>query len=88
MRLRLAQIMHQETNVLILDEPTNHLDIESLDMLEDTPEYYDGTILAVSHDRYFLNKLFDETYWIYENNVYGFAGCYSWEKEKMAERLQ
>ncbi|MBP1943783.1 ATPase subunit of ABC transporter with duplicated ATPase domains [Bacillus luteolus] len=58
MRLRLAQLMYQNVNLLILDEPTNHLDIESKEVLEDALEDYSGTILAVSHDRYFLNKLF------------------------------
>lgn len=83
MRLRLAQLMHQDTNFLILDEPTNHLDIESLEILEEALENYNGTILAVSHDRYFLNKLFERIYWIKDEKVYGFEGNYSWAKEKI-----
>lgn len=82
MRLRLAQLMHQDTNFLILDEPTNHLDIESLEILEEALENYNGTILAVSHG-YFLNKLFERIYWIKNEKVYGFEGNYSWAKEKI-----
>ncbi len=83
MRLRLAQLMYQDTNLLILDEPTNHLDIESLEVLEDALENYNGTILAVSHDRYFLNKLFEKVYWIKSKNVYCFLGNYNWAKERV-----
>lgn len=56
MRLRLAQLMHEDINLLILDEPTNHLDIEAREVLEDTLESFTGTIVGVSHDRYFLQK--------------------------------
>lgn len=83
MRLRLAQLMYQDTNLLILDEPTNHLDIESLEVLEETLEQYNGTILAVSHDRYFLDKLFEKIYWISSNTVRCFEGNYSWARERM-----
>jgi len=83
MRLRLAQLMYQDTNLLILDEPTNHLDIESLEVLEDALENYPGTILAVSHDRYFLDKLFEQIYWIKTKKLYYFEGNYSWAKERM-----
>ncbi|PWA09766.1 ABC transporter ATP-binding protein [Pueribacillus theae] len=86
MRLRLAQLMYQDFNLLILDEPTNHLDIESREVLEDALEEYNGTILAVSHDRYFLNKLFEKIYWIESKEVHCFEGDYNWAKEKMAEK--
>lgn len=56
-RLILAKLVLQETNFLILDEPTNHLDISTREILEDTLEEYNGTILFVSHDRYFARKL-------------------------------
>ena len=86
MRLRLAQLMYQDINLLVLDEPTNHLDIESREVLEEALEDFQGSILAVSHDRYFLNKLFDKIYWIGSKKVYCFEGDYTWAKEKMIER--
>ncbi|HFK1453583.1 MULTISPECIES: ribosomal protection-like ABC-F family protein [Bacillus cereus group] len=88
MRLRLAQLMYQDINFLILDEPTNHLDIESREVLEEALEQYNGTILAVSHDRYFLNKLFEKTYWIDERKLCEFAGNYAWARQKWEEKLE
>ncbi|HDR6317797.1 TPA: ABC-F type ribosomal protection protein [Bacillus thuringiensis] len=88
MRLRLAQLMYQDINFLILDEPTNHLDIESREVLEEALEQYNGTILAVSHDRYFLNKLFEKTYWIDEHKLFEFAGNYAWARQKWEKKLE
>ncbi|PEC72792.1 ABC transporter ATP-binding protein [Bacillus thuringiensis] len=88
MRLRLAQLMYQDINFLILDEPTNHLDIESREVLEEALEQYNGTILAVSHDRYYLNKLFEKTYWIDECKLFEFAGNYAWARQKWEEKLE
>lgn len=85
MRLRWAQIMSNDFNVLILDEPTNHLDIESKEILEDALDKFEGTIIAVSHDRYFLDKFFDVTYWIEDKNVNMYLGNYSYAKQKKAE---
>ncbi|MEI3598720.1 MULTISPECIES: ribosomal protection-like ABC-F family protein [unclassified Oceanobacillus] len=85
MRLRLAELMYQDVNLLILDEPTNHLDIDSREVLEEALEDFNGTILAVSHDRYFLNRLFEKIYWMKDGTLYAFNGSYSWAKEKMEE---
>ncbi|WLR51188.1 ABC-F type ribosomal protection protein [Bacillus tianshenii] len=85
-RLRLAQLMYSDINLLLLDEPTNHLDIESREVLEEALEEYNGTILAVSHDRYFLNKLFEKIYWIDEHKLLHFEGDYSWARGKLKER--
>ncbi|GAA0604298.1 ABC-F type ribosomal protection protein [Virgibacillus siamensis] len=82
MRLRLAQLVHQNHNLLILDEPTNHLDIESKEVLEDALEQFNGTIIAVSHDRYFLDKIFPITYWLADRGLQKYEGNYSFAREK------
>ncbi|MCQ2009438.1 ATP-binding cassette domain-containing protein [Sporolactobacillus sp. STSJ-5] len=63
-RIRLADLMMKKINVLVLDEPTNHLDIESREVLEEAVNHFTGTVLAVSHDRYFLTKCFSKIYWL------------------------
>jgi ATP-binding cassette, subfamily F, member 3 len=88
MRLRLAQLMYQDINLLILDEPTNHLDIDSCEVLEDALDQFNGTIVAVSHDRYFLNKLFKKIYWLQDGTVYFFDGNYDWAKGKLDETIE
>lgn len=84
MRLRLAQLMQQNCNLLVLDEPTNHLDIESREVLEETLEKFNGTIIAISHDRYFLQKLFTKTAWIENGQVHVHNGPYDWAREKQS----
>lgn len=85
MRLRLAQLMHQDINFLILDEPTNHLDIDSREVLEEALEEFDGTILAVSHDRYFLNKYFEKTCWLESQSLVTYEGNYQYARGKQEE---
>ncbi len=82
MRLRLAELVHQNHNLLVLDEPTNHLDIESKEVLEEALEQFDGTIVAVSHDRYFLDRLFPVTYLIDHYSLVKFEGTYSMVRKK------
>lgn len=82
MRLRLAQLVHQNHNLLILDEPTNHLDIESKEVLEEALEQFDGTVIAVSHDRYFLDRLFPITYWLADKKLTRYEGNYTFAREK------
>lgn len=86
MRLRLAQLMHRDINFLILDEPTNHLDIESREVLEEALEEFNGTILAVSHDRYFINRIFSKIYWIDQKELHYYEGNYDWARKKMEEK--
>ena len=75
-RVALAQLSLMGANTLILDEPTNHLDMDSREVLEDALERYDGTLIAVSHDRYFINRIAD-TLWVVENGkITVFKGNY------------
>ncbi|BAK17059.1 ATPase component of ABC transporters with duplicated ATPase domains [Solibacillus silvestris StLB046] len=85
MRLRLAQLMIQKCNVLVLDEPTNHLDIESREALEEALENFEGTILAISHDRYFLQKLFTRTAWLENQQLTVHDGPFEWAQSKQKE---
>ncbi|MCL1827632.1 MAG: ATP-binding cassette domain-containing protein, partial [Candidatus Cloacimonetes bacterium] len=65
-RLLLAQLIHEKPNLLILDEPTNHLDISMIKSLEQALKDYDGTLIIVSHDRYFLQAITDH-YWVFKD---------------------
>src|SRR5699024_8318364 len=85
MRLRWAQIVNQNFNVLILDEPTNHLDIDSTETIEDALAKYNGTTIAVSHDRYFLNKLLNIAYLLKQQIVTQYEGNYDYVKEKIKQ---
>lgn len=87
MRLRLAQLMNQEINLLILDEPTNHLDIDSREVLEEAIADFAGTILAISHDRYFLNKVFHTTYWLESGRLTRYEGNYDYAYRRRKEIL-
>ncbi|MGX7394160.1 ribosomal protection-like ABC-F family protein [Carnobacterium mobile] len=82
LRLRWAQMVHLEHNVLILDEPTNHLDIDSKEVLEEALSQFEGTIIAVSHDRYFLDHYFQTTYVLKEGMLTRFEGNYTFAKKK------
>ena len=75
-RLSLAKLMLSKVNFLILDEPTNHLDIASREILEDALASFEGTILAVSHDRYFINKLANRILAFEDTSVKDFVGSY------------
>lgn len=75
-RLRLCQLMYQDINFLIMDEPTNHLDIASREVLEEALTDFAGTILFVSHDRYFVNKLAQRIYVVEDTCVTEYIGGY------------
>lgn len=83
-RLSLAKLLLQKKELLILDEPTNHLDIETLSWLESYLLGYDGSLVIVSHDRYFLDKLTTETYELSYGRMHYFNGNYSKYLEQKA----
>ncbi|MBR6638608.1 MAG: ABC-F family ATP-binding cassette domain-containing protein, partial [Lachnospiraceae bacterium] len=84
-RVSLAKLMLSEANFLILDEPTNHLDIASKEILEQALASYTGTVLFVSHDRYFINKTATRILDLYNNNLVNYIGNYDYYLEKREE---
>ena len=76
-RLAFLCLMQDAPNCLVLDEPTNHLDIDSIEALEDALERYDGTVIAVSHDRYFLDRIADRIVLVADGEVRAFEGGWS-----------
>ncbi|MBB6692554.1 ABC-F family ATP-binding cassette domain-containing protein [Cohnella xylanilytica] len=95
-RVALSKLMLRKANVLVLDEPTNHLDLWSREVLEAALEEYEGTLLFVSHDRYFLNRLADRIVEIHPDGARHFLGNYDemigkkqemeqWESERSSQ---
>ena len=85
-RLMLAKVLRRGGNVLVLDEPTNDLDLPSLRMLEEALADFDGTVLVVSHDRYFLDRICDQVLAFEDNGLFVQPGNYSYYLEKKKER--
>ncbi len=85
-RLRLAQLMAQETNFLIFDEPTNHLDIGSREVLEEVLQSYPGTILTISHDRFFINQIATAIWEIRDGKLYTYSGNYDDYRQEWQKR--
>nr|MBP3598339.1 ABC-F type ribosomal protection protein [Eubacterium sp.] len=88
-RVSLAKLMLSKANFLLLDEPTNHLDIESKEILENALNRYTGTVLYVSHDRYFINKTATRIMELTQNKLLTYEGDYSYylEKKETVENL-
>jgi ATP-binding cassette subfamily F protein 3 len=84
-RVVLAKLILSNPNFLILDEPTNHLDIASREVLENALSEFGGTILVVSHDRYFLNRVVNRIYAIENKTLKEYLGNYSYYEEKKQE---
>ena len=81
-RINLLKLILSKSNLLLLDEPTNHLDIISREALEDAILEYDGTLMVISHDRYFLNKVISRILELKEDGVSEYLGNYSYYQEK------
>ncbi len=87
-RLMLAKVLKRGGNIVVLDEPTNDLDLQSLRILEEAISDFDGTVIVVSHDRYFLDRVCDQIIAFEEAGVHVQPGNYSYYLEKRREREQ
>ena len=89
-RVSLARLMLSDANFLLLDEPTNHLDIDSKEILENAINNFEGTILYVSHDRYFINTTATRILNLTQQQIVSYTGNYDYylEKKEDAERAQ
>jgi ATP-binding cassette subfamily F protein 3 len=87
-RVVLAKLILSKPNFLILDEPTNHLDIASREVLENSLTEFSGTVLVVSHDRYFLNKMVSRIYAFENGSLNEYLGNYSYYEEKKREQKE
>ncbi|MFK9094386.1 ribosomal protection-like ABC-F family protein [Bacillus salipaludis] len=87
-RLALAKLMLEKANVLILDEPTNHLDLDSKEVLENALIDYPGTILFVSHDRYFINRIATKVLELSRHGSVEYLGDYDYYLEKKLEQKE
>ena len=87
-RIALANVLISDPDIILLDEPTNHLDLEMVEWLEDYLNRSNATILMVTHDRYFLDRVCSEIIEIDERQLYQYKGNYSYFLEKQEERIQ
>jgi ATP-binding cassette subfamily F protein 3 len=87
MRVLLAKMMLQAPDLLMLDEPTNHLDLPSIEWLERYLQSYPGSVVIVSHDRYFLDRMVTKIVEVWQQDLHQYSGNYSFFQKEKAERM-
>jgi ATP-binding cassette, subfamily F, member 3 len=87
MRVLLAKMMLQQPDLLLLDEPTNHLDLPSIEWLERYLISYPGSVIIVSHDRYFLDRMVTKIVEVWQRGLHQYSGNYSFFQQEKAERM-
>lgn len=87
-RVAILKLILSKSNLLLLDEPTNHLDIDSKEVLEDALKEYEGTLLTISHDRYFLNTVVDRILVLKPNGIEEYLGNYEYYQNKKKEESE
>lgn len=87
-RVLLSKLLLQKANFLLLDEPTNHLDIYAKDVLEDALSSFEGTLLVVSHDRFFLDRVCDKIFELEDGQIKEYSGNYSYYLEKKVKPVK
>lgn len=87
MRVLLAKMILQSPDLLLLDEPTNHLDLPSIEWLEKYLQHYQGSVVIVSHDKYFLNRMVTKIVELYQRELHIYAGNYDFYEKEKAVRI-
>jgi ATP-binding cassette subfamily F protein 3 len=87
-RVALAKALVNEANFLLLDEPTNHLDIQSMNILIQALQQFEGTFITVSHDRYFISQIANKIWWIEDDEIKEYLGSYEEWKYFMSQRAK
>src|SRR5689334_13942819 len=88
MRVLLAKMILQQPDVLLLDEPTNHLDLPSIEWLEKYLQHYQGAVVIVSHDKYFLNRMVTKIVELYQQQLNFYSGNYDYFEKEKAIRIE